>query len=251
MPVIGGYRDDLLAGHTALVTGAARGIGLAIAQALVAVGATVTLADIDDAGVKAAAQALGTRARGVQLDVTDRAAIERLAAAIPALSVLVNNAAIFSRCPIDDPEAAASWDRTLAVNASGPFHLIRAFLPHLRAARGVVVNIASARGFTAAERAAAYSASKGLLVMLTRSLGVELAPDGIRVNAVAPSDVVTPMTAGIYADPELGPKLMARTPLGRPATPEEIAAAVVFLASPLASFVNATVLSVDGGFLAT
>lgn len=113
------------------------------------------------------------------------------------------------------------------------------------------MNIASARGFTAAESAAAYSASKGLLVMLTRALGVELARKGVRVNAVAPSDVATTMTAGLYDDPDIGARLMARTPIGRPARPEEIASAVVFLASPLASFVNAAILSVDGGFLAT
>lgn len=249
MTVIPGFRPDLLHGRVALVTGGAQGIGLAIAEALAAAGATPILADIDDAG--AAARRIGPGASAVRIDVSDASACAALARDVADVAILVNNAGVFARCPIDGDDAVPIWQRTMGINADGAFHMTRAFLPHLARAKGVIVNIASARAFTAADNAAAYSASKAALVMLTRSLAVELAPNDIRVNAVAPSDVVTAMTAGLYSDPVLGAKLMQRTPLNRPAEPQEIASAVVFLASPLASYITGAVLNVDGGFLAT
>ena len=255
---IEGYRDGLLAGRTALVTGAARGIGLATARALAAVGARVVLADIDADALARAASEFGVGAQkpeSVVLDIASLQAVQACAANIREragpVSVLVNNAGTFARVPVGEAEAVAAWRRVLSVNADGVYHVTHGFLGQLRETRGTVVNVVSTRAFTAAETASAYTASKGALVALTKSLAVELAPDGIRVNAVAPSDVRTRMIEGGARAGEIQADLYARTPLGRPAEPEEIAAAILFLASPLSSFVTGAVLPVDGGFLAT
>jgi meso-butanediol dehydrogenase / (S,S)-butanediol dehydrogenase / diacetyl reductase len=153
---------------------------------------------------------------------------------------------VFRRLPIDHPEAEADWDATLAVNLTAPFLLTRALLGPL--AGGAVVNVTSVRAETSAEQAPAYSSSKGGLAALTAALAVDLAPRGIRVNAVAPGDVDTAMGR---SDPVMTTKLLARTPLGRMARPADVAAAVVFLASPLAAHITGTTLRVDGGFLSS
>ncbi len=252
-----GYRDDLLAGRVALVTGAARGIGLATGRALAAAGARVVLADIDAGALARAVGEFGAAAapESAVVDIASLESVQACAARVREragpVSVLVNNAGVFERVAAGDADAVAAWRRVLAVNADGPYHVTHAFLGQLRETRGTVVNVASTWAFTAAEAASAYTASKGALVAMTKALAVELAPFGIRVNAVAPSDVRTRMIEGGAGTGEIQAALYARTPLGRPAEPEEIAAAILFLASPLSSFVTGAVLPVDGGFLAT
>lgn len=250
--VLPGFAPDLFKDRCVVVTGAARGIGLATARAFAALGARVAQADADKSELKRAA--LGGAHRAYTLDIADADAVAQVARRVRAelgpAHVVVNNAGIFRRAPLDEDGALAAWRQILSVNADGPMHVVHAFLDQLRATKGAVVNLASTRGYTAAAAAPAYTASKGAVIALTKALAVELAKDGIRVNAVAPSDVRTRMTAA-PGDAAIQTQLYARTPLGRPAEPEEIAAPIVFLASPLAAFITGTVLAVDGGFMAS
>lgn len=248
----------MLDGRLALVTGAAGGIGLATAQTLAGAGARVWLADRDAAACEAAAQALraqGRQAWGAALDVTDAGAVKGLAERVCSeqgdLDILVNNAGLLVRRGIDDPEAEAIVRQVMDVNLHGAFAMVKAFLPALRRCRGCIVNVASGAAFTAQAGCAGYSASKAALHMLTQTLAVDLGADGVRVNAVAPGVIETAMTAATRADPARLAGFVQRTPAGRLGQPQEVAAAILFLSSPLASYVNGAMLPVDGGFLAT
>ena len=187
--------------------------------------------------------------------MTDAHAVRSVAAQVGEqlgdVDIVVNCAGVLVRRGIDDPDAEAIVHRVMNVNLHGAFAVVRAFLPALRRTKGVVVNVASGAAFSAQAGCAGYSASKGALHMLTRTLAVDLGADGVRVNAVAPGVIDTPMTAATRGDPARLVGFLRRTPAGRVGQPDEVAVAVLFLASPLSSYVNGATLPVDGGFLAT
>ena len=239
-------------GRVAVVTGGAQGIGLAAAQALHEAGATVVLLDRDLAAAQHASAALpGSQA--LALDVADAPAIERVFGEIAQrhgrIDILVNNAGVSIRKSSLEL-SLAEWNQVLAVNLTGCFLCARAAAAAMPAQGGAVVNTASIMGLSGAGPYPnpAYHATKGALVNLTRSQAVEWASRGIRVNAVAPTWTRTGFI-GELTD-AVRDRVRAVTPLGRMAEPEEVASAILFLASPAAAMVTGHVLAVDGGFLA-
>ena len=225
-----------------LVTGGTSGIGAAIAAAFTAEGARVTGTGIAEAD---AAQAPpGTR--GVVLDVRDGDAVERLVASFEALDHVVNCAGVIRRGAEHDPDVFAD---IVDINLTGTMRVCTAARAKLAAARGTIVNTASMLSFFGGGLVPGYSASKGGIAQLTKSLAIAYAADGIRVNAVAPGWIATPLTAPLRDNPERSSAVLSRTPLGRWGKPEEIAGGVLYLASPLASLVTGSVLAIDGGYL--
>jgi 3-oxoacyl-[acyl-carrier protein] reductase len=239
-----------LSGRAALVTGAARGIGLSIAAALIQRGAEVALADVDGTALNEVARWLGERTVGVEADVSRLADVQRAvketAARFGALDILVNSAGI---CPLTPfPEIGEEeWDRVMAVNLKGAFLCCQAALPHLRrSGRGRVINIASVAGQMGGVLVGAhYAASKAGLIALTKSLARLLAPDGVTVNCLAPATTESDLTA---AWPEsLREQVRVQIPLGRFAKPDEIAEAACYLAGDNASFITGATMDVNGG----
>lgn len=234
------------AGHCALITGGGSGIGAATARLQASRGATVIVTDRNAACAYQLAATLPQGARARVLDVTDRAAAAELFVSLSAdgilPDILVNSAGIREIC----------HPRALAVNLTGSFAVAQAFARQLRelGRPGAIVNIASTSGLLAAENRAAYVSSKHGVVGLTKQLSLDLGPLGIRVNAVAPGIVRTPMTETYFDDPDQVVKLNAAYPLGRPAEAEDVAEVVVFLASDAARYVTGVVIPVDGGYTA-
>jgi NAD(P)-dependent dehydrogenase (short-subunit alcohol dehydrogenase family) len=244
-------------GKVALVTGAARGIGRATAEAFSHAGAAVVLLDRDDAEVQRVASDIarhGGRALAVAADVADPGAVAdavvRCRDELGRLDVLVNNAGIHFARAIDQ-YSDEEIDRLLGVNLKGALHAIRSSLPLLRRSKGSIVSVSSMTGLVGQDRGAVYVATKGALISLTKALALELAADGIRVNCVCPAGVDTPLMrtwAQTLPDPDAVLRGQAEMHLfNRLASSEEIAAAIMFLASPDASFITGVSLPVEGG----
>ncbi len=247
----------LLAGRLALVTGAASGIGRAVAVAFAHAGARVIVTDLQAERCEDTLRAVrdaGAQGWAHALDVSDAQACRDLAAEVTEtagdVDTLVNNAGVIIREGIDSPRAEANLRRTMDVNLFGVFHTVQAWLPTLRRTRGCIINVASGAAFIAQGNALGYSPSKAAVKMFTQTLALDLAPDGIRVNALAPGVIETPMTEATRANPERLERFMQRIPAGRLGQPHELAGPAVFLASDLASFVNGATLPVDGGTVA-
>jgi meso-butanediol dehydrogenase / (S,S)-butanediol dehydrogenase / diacetyl reductase len=237
-------------GKRAFVTGAGSGIGEAVARALHAEGAHVTLADVAGDRAQAIADELGDgRAAALALDVRDEAAVRE---ALPAeLDVLANIAGIGSTTTAPDTPLEV-WEDVFAVNARGTFLTCKHAIPSMvRRGSGNIVNMASIAGVVGLRNRAAYCASKGAVIALTRALAVDHVKDGVRVNAVAPGTVGSPWVQRLVTEAgESLDDLRARQPMGRLGEPEEIAEAVLYLASDTAAFVTGSVLTIDGGLTA-
>jgi meso-butanediol dehydrogenase / (S,S)-butanediol dehydrogenase / diacetyl reductase len=243
----------LLEGRVALVTGAGSGIGEGIALAMAKEGARVVAVDIDGDKAAQTATTIGGAAKSYRCDVADRAACDALAATvrreIGAISALVNNAGIIRRGKVTDANTRADWDATLSVNLDGPYNVTTAFLDQLRETKGAIVNIGSVQSFVALPNSAAYTTSKGGVRALTKALAIELSPMGIRVNAIGPGLIATPLNAKARENPDYMRNFENRIPLGRIGTPDDIAPVAVFLASDMARYITGVTLPVDGGFL--
>lgn len=250
---------SLLAGDVAVVTGASQGMGAVIARDLTRCGATVALlARRQDEVERLAAELTIETGRphlGLGVDVADPvacdAALVLIEARLGPASILVNNAGLFRRTKLGSADFRESFGIQQRTNVDGTVNMVLAALDQLRRTRGRIINVASVAAFISHTfDATGYAATKGAVVQLTKSLANDLAADGIRVNAVAPGVIETPLSAPGIANPEISARLMAHTPMRRPGRTEEISGPVIFLASTMSSYVTGTTLPVDGGFLA-
>ncbi|MEZ0362375.1 SDR family NAD(P)-dependent oxidoreductase [Mycobacterium sp. pUA109] len=229
---------------TAVVTGAGNGIGQAISQQLAAAGADVIVVDRDAEAARGTADTIGGRA--VVCDVSDERSVAELAAAVDSVDVLVNNAGIWRSATLDD-STVADIDAVLGTNVRGTWLVTRALAPKFGPAGGTIVNLASVLATVGGAGRGIYPASKAALVALTKQMALEYAGRKLRVNAVGPGLVLTEGTAGEFGDAGLRDAIGAAMPLGRLGKPDDIAAAVAFLASDAAAYITGQVLYVDGG----
>lgn len=252
-----------LTGKVAVVTGAGSGIGRAAASRMSQLGASVLCVDLVEAAAAATAEGLEGASAAVAVDVCDggqlRAAADDAATTWGRIDILVNSAGVFPPTPVMDM-TASQWDHVLDINARGTLLASQACAPHMQTAGGgAIVNLASKSAYQPTKGLAHYAASKGAVVMLTKALALELAPMNIRVNAVAPGGVQTEGAARtaeamLAQTPDMAAKaaeFSSRCPMGRNATPDEIARIIVFLATDWSSYMTGTTVLADGGYLLT
>ena len=250
----------LLQNHIAVVTGAGSGIGRAIASGYAREGAQVVLLDINEKAAAEAAKEIrdaGCKADSFALDVTRRedcVAVAKLVAdKVGAVSILVNNAGIVGRNGMTGAAEAVikDWEDIIAINLTGVFNVTHAFLAPLRAGKGRIVNLGSIQSFVhlRTPSSPAYTASKHGVLGFTRALPAELGKDGVRVNAIGPGFIETPLNEKVRAsNPELAKIFIAHTPLGRTGKPEDIVGPAIFLASDLSAYVTGSIVMADGGY---
>ena len=243
-----------LSGRTALITGAGSGLGLAMAECMIASGARVIVADLDEGRAKGAAEALGDRASWSRFDVSRTDETGRWAADMidrhQRIDILVNNAGNHCKKPVEEM-SLSDFQAVMEVHVTGAFALTQALVPHMKQrGGGSVLFTASMASFMGIPGVSAYSAAKSALVGLVRSLAVELGPFGIRANGIAPGWIDTPMVRkAMEGDDERKNRILGRTPMKSFGTPADVGWAAVFLSSDAARFVNGHILVVDGGVL--
>jgi NAD(P)-dependent dehydrogenase (short-subunit alcohol dehydrogenase family) len=247
MGSINAFNPRLFDDRQVLITGGTSGIGLGCAQAFRELGARVLATGATEAEqTRASDDPASAGLSFTVLDVRDAAAVEALIGGLERVDILVNAAGVIRRDLEHDPEIFAD---VVAINLTGTMRVSTAAKGKLGQVRGCVVNVASMLTFFGGPRVPAYSASKGGIGQLTKSLAAAWASDGVRVNAVAPGWIATPLTQELQDNPERSRPILSRTPMGRWGTPDEVAQGVVFLASPAAHFITGAILPIDGGYL--
>jgi NAD(P)-dependent dehydrogenase (short-subunit alcohol dehydrogenase family) len=251
---VSGEDSMLLKGKTAMVTGGGSGLGQASAYAFGREGARVAIFDNNTEAAKQTADELIAQGREAMFVVGDvsreadvRTGVAEIFSSFGRIDILFNNAGVAVRQSVTEQDETG-WDRCMAVNLKGVFLCSKHVIPHMLNRGGSVINMSSVTGIVGVRNRSAYSASKGAIAALTRNMALDYARFGIRVNCVCPGFTTTPLINALLRDPEKKSRLIGTHPLGRLGTPEDIANAVVFLASDLSSWITGQALAVDGGF---